>query len=58
MVSFKELCFTALKILAECISSLTRCGLVYVVEIPPKDKKSKHNISPKLLKETEPQKPQ
>ena len=58
MVSFKEFCFTALTMLAECISSLTHRGLVYVVEISPKDKKSKNKISPKLLKETKPQKPQ
>ena len=54
---FKELCFTALMMLAECISTLTRCGLVYVAEIPHKDKKSKHKISPQLLQETKPQKP-
>lgn len=36
--------------LAECISSLTHHGLVYVVKIPPKDKKSQHKISPKVLK--------
>lgn len=57
MVSFKELCLTALTMLAECISSFIHHGLVYVVEIPPKDqKKSKHKISPKLLKEAKPQK--
>lgn len=41
MVSFKELGLTALTMLAECISSLTHHGLVYVVEIPPKDQKKK-----------------
>lgn len=50
MVLFKELCFTTLTMLAECISSLTHHGLVYVVKIPPKDKKSQHKISPKVLK--------
>lgn len=54
MVSFKEFCFTALTVLAECISSLTYHVLLYAVEIPPKDKKSKHKILPKLLKETKP----
>lgn len=58
MVLFKELCYTVLTMPAECISSLTHRGLVYVTEILPKDKKKEAQNSTKLLKETKPQKPQ